>query len=620
MALETMSERIARLEKESTSLDSPKIPGKWDSFKRKLYWGLGIATVAGTILGGVLTHDFLTKRQDFPVRNVLYKTTHTTYIAGNKEKKAADKADQEIIVKVNEGGGVESKVGTYICETSRERRGDAQYFGVENSQRRRIAMATQKPEKFQAGWSFRGTMNYKEEKAELLLADDAAPVKTKSSLKYMVYKLDPERGWRQNDIDVMEFPFEHGLRENEPGIIENDPSAPGKKDIRVMVNHLVETRNALGWFFGKHFRTQTLLEDFASTPENRELSLQFFQKVRALSSLESFDREKREEIVDKILKIERKMDKHNVYVADEDGYLKILPLGSTVYLGEDPNLGIRFLNWLGLNREEHNRLRINTHWNLFPGNWPGLNRVSIGKGENKNFPFDKYNNGGYTLRDKYGKIAMIDIEDFWLSYGQDALYDYYLDLNGDGRLDKKTELIGRVLCRFSHDEKAELDNIARGILPESDLTLNTNYYFMGPDADSARGLDYFKLCMYVETMMVNQVHRGQGQHSLLGIINDQRSDIMLFKQLNVENLSRSLTQESTLVAKHDIIRVLNAAKRPYAEKLAGKYGIKGEQEFAGQFQKTPLTYESPEVGNWLTLGAGLAGLGYLYNRRRMRGK
>ena len=37
--------------------------------------------------------------------------------------------------------------------------------------------------------------------------------------------------------------------------------------------------------------------------------------------------------------------------------------------------------------------------------------------------------------------------------------------------------------------------------------------------------------------------------------------IMLFSDLTIENMSRALTQESTLVAKYDIVKALIAAKR-----------------------------------------------------------
>jgi len=639
MAEETVEQKVARLKGEIANVDSPQFPSRWKSLKRKLYWGAGVATVAGAILGGLLTYDSLTKRQDYPVRNVLFKTTHTSYFAGNQEKKAAEKADQEVIIKINEGGGIESKVGTYLGESVRETRGDAQYFAIENSQKRRIAMATQKPERFQSGLDINGTMNYREEKAELLPFDRDMPTGTKSSSKYMVYKLEPERGWKQNDIDVIEFPAERNLGENEPGVIENDPNVPGKKDVRLMANHLVETRNAIGWWLGKNYRGQTLLEDFLATPKNKKLARRFFDDVSALSSSGSVDKSTRKEITGDMRKVEDEMDKRTIYLAYEDGYLKWLPLGSTVYLGEKPSIATRALNWLGLDRTEHTRLRVDSQWHFFPfgfgaGNYPILNKIPFGSGKDKSFPFSKYNNGGYTLSDKYGAIAQITIRDFLLNYGQDVLYSYYMDLNGNGKIDrpskvmnglrrlvgkpeiKETELIGEVICRFSHDEMAEIDKISNGIMPEADLTLNSNYCFSGPNEDTIDGYEHFKQCMYLESMLANQIHRGFGKHSLLGFINDQRSDIMSFKELSVENLSRSLTQESTLGAKYDIITVLNATKRPYAERIAKVYGI--DEEFKGQYQKTPLTWAKPEFMH-LAEVAGVAALaGFWWNRRRRK--
>ncbi len=47
-----------------------------------------------------------------------------------------------------------------------------------------------------------------------------------------------------------------------------------------------------------------------------------------------------------------------------------------------------------------------------------------------------------------GKLAQIDIQDFILFYGQDVLYSYYFDLNGDGKLtDKTAGAIWSSLCR-----------------------------------------------------------------------------------------------------------------------------------------------------------------------------
>ena len=86
------------------------------------------------------------------------------------------------------------------------------------------------------------------------------------------------------------------------------------------------------------------------------------------------------------------------------------------------------------------------------------------------------------------------------------------------------------------------------------------------EADFEKGLEYFKLCGYIESMLPDQVNHGFGKHSLLGYINAQRSDIMLFNELTIENMSRALTQESTLVAKYDIVKALAAARRPICQR------------------------------------------------------
>jgi hypothetical protein len=211
-----------------------------------------------------------------------------------------------------------------------------------------------------------------------------------------------------------------------------------------------------------------------------------------------------------------------------------------------------------------------------------LRHLHIGTGDNVIYPFDKYNNGGYIIYDKHGKLAQIDIQDFILFYGQDVLYSYYFDLNGDGKLDKATELIGTVLCRTTHDERIDMEKLVGEGRPKNDITFTSHYSFMTPANDFEQGIAYFNLCGYVESMMPDQQNRGFGKHSFLGYINQHRSDIMLFRDLTVENMSRALTQESTLIAKYDIVKAVIAAKRPYAQQLAEAYNIAGQ--FAGQYQ------------------------------------
>ena len=54
-------------------------------------------------------------------------------------------------------------------------------------------------------------------------------------------------------------------------------------------------------------------------------------------------------------------------------------------------------------------------------------------------------------------------------------------------------------------------------------------------------------------------------------------------------MSRALTQESTLVARYDIVKAMIAAKRPYAQQLAERYNI--AEQFAGQYQTSAQLVE-----------------------------
>jgi hypothetical protein len=556
----------------------------------------GILTVPAILL----FRDFITKRQNYPERNVLFRSSNTTYLAGVRGKEETKHVDEESINKFYSGGGGESKVGTYLMETTREKRGDIEYYNMDNSQKIRIASATQKPEKFQAGVRIGGSLNFREQFAEIVLGSNS-----KAAQKYMVYKFAPERGLREKDVDV----------------IENSDGS------RQMVNRLTEYRTfPLGWMFGKeNYLAGTSLENYLSTPENQVLFKEFLGKVRILDSPEAVNKSRREKMAYDILDLEEEIKHQTTYSTFEDGLFKIFPQGGTLYLGERPGSLERAKNFLGFGRDRHKRLVVKNHWDLLPGFYPLINGINFGQGDNKLYPFDKYNNGGYTLVDKFGKLAEIDIEDFVLFYGQDVLYSYYLDLNGDGKLDRKNELIGQVICRTTHDERLELKKLAKGKVPPSDLTLTLNYSFMAPDNDIEKGMKYFKLCAYMESMIPDQIKRGLGKHSLLGFINDQRSDLMLFNELNLQNMSRALTQESTLVAEYDIIRVLNAARRPYAQELAKTYRI--DDYFKGQYQKSDLLHQKANIGpldelspfSKLALGVfgiGAAGAFYLRSRKK----
>jgi hypothetical protein len=595
MESENRNDRSKRIDEIRERINNPKKKtGLMDIVK----YGL-IALSILSIPTFFLFKDFVTKRQNYPERNVLFRSSNTTYLAGVRGKEETKHVDEESINKFYSGGAGESKVGTYLMETTREERGDIEYYNMDNSQKIRIASATQKPEEFQAGLRIGGSLNFREQFAEIVLGS-----KSKAAQKYMVYKFAPERGFKEKDVDV----------------IENEDSS------REMVNRLTEYRTfPLGWIFGKNlYRAGTSLENYIDTTENQLLFREFLNKVKVLDSTEAVNKSKREKLAYEIIDLEEKIKHKTTYSTFEDGLFKIFPQGGTLYLGENPKFLERAKNFWGFGRDKHKRIVVKNHWDLWPGFYPFINGLSFGSGDNRLYPFDKYNNGGYTLVDKFGKLCEIDIKDFIMFYGQDVLYSYYLDLNGDGKLDRKNEMIGKVICRTTHDERMELKKLSQGKTPASDLTLTINYSFMAPDKDTEKGMKYFKLCAYMESMIPDQIHRGFGKHSLMGFINDQRSDLMLFNELNLQNMSRALTQESTLVAEYDIIRVLNAAKRPYAEELAKTYGI--DEYFKGQYQTSDLLHERANIGplNELSpfsrlalsvFGIGAAGAFYLKRKK-----
>ncbi len=538
---------------------------------------IGVLVIAAMLTGlFVLTADYLTKRQNYPERNVLFRSTSVVYIAGGSEEKGTKDVDQQIETEVYEGG-VESKVGTISFTTQREIRDDIEYFNVYNTKEMRVASATRKPEIVQAGLRIGGSLNFKEQLAEIIASDD-----TKAPQSYHVYKFVPERGAQEMEVTIVEKP---------DGTTRLD-------------NRMIERRGfLLGWRYGKEYRDGTFLEAYTPTPENEKRVQQFQEYIRILDSQQTSDRATREQTIKDAMRLSEEIETAPIYMTYEDGFFDLLPQESTIYLAHKPAWFERVRDAF-LGTSPNIRLRVENSWDLFPGRYPLLRNVRLGRGENAVYPFDKYNNGGYTIKDRYGDLARIEIEDFILFYGQDLLYSYYVDLNGDGTLDKETELIGTVLCRTTHDERMDLEKLVGKGKPKTDVTFSMQYSFMSPLPELKQGLEYFKLCGYIESLMPDQVNRGFGKHSLLGYINEQRSDIMLFNDLSVENMSRALTQESTLVAKYDIVKALIAAKRPYAQKAAEAFDI--ADQFAGTYATSENLKErrdwSQMIGMLLLLG------------------
>jgi hypothetical protein len=520
---------------------------------------IGLIVILAIVLS--LTQDYLTKRQNYPERNVLFRTTSVLKIAGGSEEKGTKEVDQLIETEVYEGG-IESKVGTIYFTTQREIRDDIEYFNMYNTKEMRVASATRKPEIVQAGLRIGGSLNFKEQLAELIISEDS-----KLPQSYHVYKFVPERGRKEVEVTLVE---------------EADGSTR-------LDNRMIENREfLLGWRWGKEFRDGTFLERYAASSENEARVEQFQEYIRILDSQQTEDRTTREKMVKQAMELSQQIETVPVYMTYEDGFFDLLPQESTIYLGHHPSWFQRTRDAF-LGTSPHIRLRVENYWDLYPGRYPFLRNFHVGKGENAVYPFDKHNNGGYIIKDKYGELAKIDIQDFILFYGQDVVYSYYFDLNGDGKLDKNQELIGTVLCRTTHDEPLDLEKLVGEGRPKTDVTSTVQYSFMTPEPDIEQGMEFFKLCGYVESIMPDQVHRGFGKHSMLGYINAQRSEIMLFTDLTVENMSRALTQESTLVAKYDIVKALIAAKRPYAKDIAETFGL--ADLFEGQYQPSDLLRE-----------------------------
>ncbi len=532
-----------------------------------------IALVCALIAGvGVyfLAKDYLTKRLNYPERNVLFRATNVTYVAGGGEDKGVESVDQSSETEVYEGGGLESKVGTILFSSVRELRDDIEYFNIYNSQEIRIASANRKPEKVQAGLRLRGSLNFKEQFAQIIVGGDS-----KAPQSYRTYKFVPERGLEELEITVVS-------------------NADG---MNAMETRMIERREfLLGWLWGKAFRSGTSLEQYQQ--EQGENARQFLETIRILDSEQTIDRTERERIIEQSMKFNEQVATRPIYMTYEDGFFDLLPQESTIYLAHKPGLFERFRDAL-LGTSEHIRLHAEHYYDFFPGRYPGLRRFHIGSGENVVYPFDKHNLGGYVISDQYGDLARIDVQDFILFYGQDVIYTYYFDLNGDGELDEQTEQIGRVLCRATHDDRVQLETLIGIGRPKTDVTFTTHYSFMSPDEDADTGMEHFKLCGYVESMLPDQVNRGFGKHSMLGYINQQRSDIMLFHDLTIENMSRALTQESTLVAKYDIVNALIAGKRPYAQDVAESFGVTGH--FAGQFQPSSRLTKHRDWSNMINL-------------------
>ncbi|MFH0925857.1 MAG: hypothetical protein V1872_09580 [bacterium] len=526
--------------------------------------GVVIVVLSGILLLIVASYfgaDFVTKRQDYPIRKVLYQCQESTSFAGREGHLSSKYADRSSVSIITQGNTDGTKLGEMLGIFKNEITDETLVYQLEDKSKTRIAYTPKKREIVQAGLRLKGSVNFSEEFAELI--DKPG--------KFITYSFIPERGRKNIEINVL----------------VDEEGRPN------FVNELVTYREIpLGSIWGTNFRDKTKLNEFPKTDKNEELFRQLIQLIDDYNN-KTLAKIKREKLVKQMLDIEEHLDKIPIFVSYEDGMVDILPQESTTYLFSDPSLIKRIKNLfskekdirieggrsiypkkediielrpLEINNSKGDiiKIRVENIWDLWPGNYWGLNKLSIGRPPNSIKPFAHCNNGGYVIRDSCGDIAKVVIRDFILYYGDDVLYLYYLDKNGDGKIDEERELIGQVLYRTSHDQKSNVEREIDSGDKKKDFTRRVIYSFMA-GCDWEKRFEEFYLCNTIESFIVNEVNRGFGKHSKLGWVNNQRSNILLLENRSVQNLARALTPESSLVAKYDIIALFRAAGRSYVE-------------------------------------------------------
>ncbi len=547
---------------------------KW-VVKRTLIGGAIVGAVALGV-GGWLSHDYLTKREGYPIRNVVYNVNETIHYAGGDEGSESTLADHKSDARYEYGSESNTKLGRLLGEMHYDRGDQVMQLTLLDANSERVAFASEKREVVQEGVRVRGSIDFREQQAELM-----GPGSERG--RFITYSFIAERGLRNVQVNVLE----------------------GEDGRLSLVNELVTRRwPGHGWLWGDAYRTGAEINQFAKTPRNVTLEARFVSLIREYHQTASHDAKGREALINEMADVEAKLEKVPVIATHEDGIVKWLPQESTIFLFSNPGFAYRSFHkvkampgsatpvlpakeqWTTFDDSEIAnpggdpvRLRVENEWDLVPGRIWGLSGIRLGSPPNQWWPFWHRNNGGYTIEDGRGAVAKVRIKDFWIHYGDDLLYEYFLDKNGDGRIDELRELIGQVLYRISRDEDPELEGAIGAHEGKKDVSQRLIYTFMAgrdPELQSsnpqeretalktAREVDFY-LCSAVESFIIDQVNRGFGQHSELGMINQHRSNILVLEAPTVPNLGRALTPESTIVAKQDIAALLRAAGRDYVD-------------------------------------------------------
>lgn len=538
----------------------------------KVKTGIAITAAAAILTSGLLTVDYLTKRNNYPERDVIFRATQQVELIGGEEKQDENSIDRKEDITIYAGNveGAITKQQDILATSERIVNDDQVTYHLKNNVNNRVANGVVRDEKVQSGLSISGAWNYREQIGYFPKDREVNPFENPNEDAFIILRIEPERGLNEVEINF--------LRQE------------GKLHLKT---RLVEGRSVgLGWLYGKNYRSGTTLEKYTSSEED--------PKVKELVSLitgyntrkVSMDNSERVKTIEEILKTESEIPRAPIYHSFEDGFIKWNFQESSIYIGHQPKLvdrmGIEVVDFLeqakrvatlGLlkkNVDFNGFIRVENHYDFFPGNIPILNKLRYDNGSNRIFSlFDKTNNGGYEIIDQFGTIGKIVIEDFWLHYDNDLVYKYYLDKNGDGKIDEESECIGEVLVRSTFGQKEEnAGQVIGKDMPKRNITYNYQYSFMaGNLKNPEERYKDFLLCAYMESLMPDQLNRGYGKHSKIGFVNEARSDIVLFNHRQMENLSRALTDVNTLVADSDIYNILKATKRPYADDFGRAVGL-----------------------------------------------
>ncbi len=560
------ADRIAKKysQKATVSIDgklstpSPRMEKAKRALRKTGLWAAGIAVAAG-IGYGVLKYEHLTTRQDYPIRNVLYQAKEEVKFIGTGEKASLLETSMNSETTLQRGDPF-TKIGDIIGRVKYHYTDEFMQYQLEDAAQRRIASASEKHERIQDGADVLGKINFLERQAELIGVPG----------KFATYSFIPKRGCKDVELNLL---FD------ESGV----PS---------LVNEIVANRDcnplhlSRGAFDGDNHRAGTELNIFPKTAKNVELEGELFDIVKRFNT-HNLSVGDREDLINRMRKIRDNLDKTPVMVSEEDGIFDWLPQESTMYLFGKPSSEARAgissgkagvyptdASWGVIeNLQIANptgipvKLRIENHWDLWPGRILGLRGVSFGSGRDTLMPFAKYNNGGYEIIDGTGTVAEVRFKDFVLRYGKDVLYEYYLDKDGNGKINDEKELLGSVLFHIDNDESLDLSDAlgSSSKKEKKDVSYNLVYSFMR-GSDEATAHQDFYLCNAFESFLLNETNRGYGKHSYLGYVNTQRSNILLLETRTVPNLSRAMTIESAIVAEQDMVNLLRAAGRDYVNR------------------------------------------------------